>query len=124
MTMSEEIKAPDKAISPVGVNHLVLNVRSMDESHHFWCDLLGFKQVGELKPRSDGVPSMTMRFYSGVSDDQLSHHDVALVERDGLNQPPEQWSMFDGNLAINHIAITYPIASSGCDRSRGSRRTA
>jgi catechol 2,3-dioxygenase len=108
MTTSEEIKAPAKAVTPVGVNHLVLNVRDMEESHHFWCDLLGFQQVGELKPRDDGIPSMKMRFYSGVSDNEHSHHDVALVERAGLNEPPSQWSMFDGNLAVNHIAITYP----------------
>jgi catechol 2,3-dioxygenase len=108
MTMAEEIKAPDHAVTPVGVNHLVLNVRNMEESHHFWCELLGFEQVGELKPRTDGIPSMNMRFYSGVSDNDVSHHDVALVQRDGLNQPPEEWSMFDGDLAVNHIAITYP----------------
>jgi catechol 2,3-dioxygenase len=118
MTMSEEIKAPAQAVNPVGVNHLVLNVRNMEESHHFWCDLLGFKQVGELKPRTDGIPSMKMRFYSGVSDNELSHHDMALVEREGLNQPPDEWSMFEGNIAINHIAITYP------DRDRWRQQVA
>ena len=77
-------------VTPRGVNHLVLNVRDMEESHHFWSDLLGFKQVGELHPRSDGVPSMNMRFYSGVVDD-VNHHDLALVERAGLAEPPEEY---------------------------------
>ena len=98
-------------VTPRGVNHLVLNVRDIEESHHFWSDLLGFKQVGELHPRSDGVPSMTMRFYSGVVDD-VNHHDLALVERPGLPAPPEEWSMFEGASAINHVAITYPDQAS------------
>jgi catechol 2,3-dioxygenase len=79
----------------------------MEESHHFWCDLLGFKQVGELRPRADGIPSMTMRFYSGVVDD-VNHHDIALVERLGLPEPPAEWSMFAGASAVNHIAVSYP----------------
>jgi catechol 2,3-dioxygenase-like lactoylglutathione lyase family enzyme len=105
--MSEEIKKRTTAVTPRGVNHLVLNVRDMAESHHFWADLLGFRQVGELHPRSDGIPSMKMQFYSGVVD-EVNHHDVALVERPGLPQPPDEWSMFDGACAVNHIAITYP----------------
>jgi catechol 2,3-dioxygenase len=108
MSTSQELKTPAQAVAAVGVNHLVLNVRDLEESHRFWSDVLGFEQVGELKPRSDGVPSMKMRFYSGVSNNQHSHHDVALVEREGLNEPPSEWSMFEGNLAVNHIAITYP----------------
>jgi catechol 2,3-dioxygenase len=105
--MSEEIRKRDTAVTPRGVNHLVLNVRNMEESHHFWSDLLGFQQVGKLKPRTDGIPSMNMQFYSGVVDD-VNHHDIALVERQGLPEPPAEWSMFDGALAVNHIAITYP----------------
>jgi catechol 2,3-dioxygenase len=96
-----------KAVTPRGVNHLVLNVRDMEESHQFWSDILGFRQVGELHPRNDGIPAMKMRFYSGVVDD-VNHHDLALVERTSLEPPPAEWSMFTGNCAINHIAITYP----------------
>lgn len=94
------------AVTPAGVNHLVLNVHNMDESHHFWSDLLGFKHVGTLKGRPGEPPSMNMRFYSGVVDD-VSHHDLALVERKGL-APADKWSMTTGVSAINHIAITYP----------------
>lgn len=105
--MSEQIDKRTSAVTPRGVNHLVLNVRSMEESHHFWSDLLGFRQVGELHPRTDGRPSMKMQFYSGVIDD-VNHHDLALVERPTLPEPPEKWSMHEGTCAINHIAITYP----------------
>ena len=107
--MSEPTRASGKrttAVTPVGVNHLVLNVHDMDESHHFWCNLLGFKHVGTLKGR-DGKPApMNMRFYSGVVDD-VNHHDLALAERDGL-VPREDWNMMTGRGAVNHIAITYP----------------
>ncbi|MGF1595499.1 MAG: VOC family protein [Acidimicrobiales bacterium] len=109
--MAEMINKRTEPVTPRGVNHLVLNVRNMDESHHFWSDLLGFKQVGKLKPRGDGIPSMNMQFYSGVVDD-VNHHDLALVEREGLAEPPEEWSMFTGACAVNHIAITYPDRSS------------
>ena len=105
--MSETISRRTEPVTPTGVNHLVLNVRDMEESHHFWSGLLGFKQVGKLKPRGDGIPSMNMQFYSGVVED-VNHHDLALVERQGLPEPPDQWSMFEGTSAVNHIAITYP----------------
>lgn len=101
--MSETASGP---VTPRGINHLVLNVRDIEESHHFWADLLGFRQVGELHPR-DGDPNpMVMRFYSGVVDD-VNHHDIALVERKELPEP-EEWSMVAGTQAVNHIAITYP----------------
>lgn len=104
---TETINKRTHAVTPKGVNHLVLNVRNMEESHHFWHTLLGFQQVGTLAPRADGIPSMSMQFYSGVVD-EVNHHDIALVEREGLPTPPDQWSMFDGSCAVNHIAITYP----------------
>lgn len=101
--MTDAIAKRTTAVTPKGINHLVLNVRNMDESHHFWCDLLGFVQVGELHN-----PNMVMRFYSGVVDD-VNHHDLALVEQgDTLPDPPEQWSMVTNPLAVNHVAITYP----------------
>jgi catechol 2,3-dioxygenase len=108
--MSEEqVQAPKAALTPKGINHLVLNVRNMEESHHFWSDMLGFKMVGKLNPPSDGSPGMNMQFYSGVVDG-VNHHDLALVERDGLAEPTD-WNMFTGVSAINHIAVTYPDRS-------------
>ncbi|WP_419912776.1 VOC family protein [Candidatus Poriferisodalis sp.] len=105
--MSETVKKRTTAVTPRGVNHLVLNVRDMEESHHFWCDLLGFKQVGALDSDKYNVPPVNMRFYSGVVDD-VNHHDVALVELPNIPKPPEDWDMFDSVCAVNHIAITYP----------------
>lgn len=102
--MTERPKGP---VTPRGLNHLVLNVRDLEESHHFWSDLLGFKQVGELHPREGDPSPMVMRFYSGVIDD-VSHHDIALVERPTLPPPPDNWSMVEGECAVNHVAITYP----------------
>ena len=58
-------EAPRQAITPMGINHLVLNVRNMDESHAFWTEMMGFKQVGELHPRPDRPNPPNMRFYSG-----------------------------------------------------------
>ena len=94
-------------VVPAGVNHLVLNVHDMEESHHFWSDLLGFKHVGTLKGRDGTPPPMNMRFYSGLVDD-VNHHDLALVERDGLPEVEERWDMMRTRTAVNHIAITYP----------------
>ncbi len=106
-SVTDSIKQRSVAVTPKGFNHVVLNVRDMDESHHFWCDLLGFKQVGELQPRGDGRPQVKMRFYSGVVGD-VNHHDLALVERPDIPAPDEPWDMFKGDKAVNHLAVTYP----------------
>lgn len=105
--MAEQITRRTTAVAPRGINHLVLNVRDLEESHHFWSDLLGFKRVGMLKPES--TPNgMKMWFYSGVdSGDNVNHHDLALAERPQLPEP-EEWNMLTGTQAVNHIAITYP----------------
>ena len=99
----------NKGRTPVGVNHIVLNVRNMDESHKFWTEVVGFKQVGQLKatPKRPNPPNM--RFYSGDhGGGALSHHDVALVENTSLPAPPAEWSMFGMPCAINHIAVCMP----------------
>jgi catechol 2,3-dioxygenase len=85
------------AQAPTGINHVVLNVRDIEESHRFWTEILGFIQVGALRSRGNGAPRRQMRFYSANHDGQLSHHDVALIERpDGA---------FDGPQRFDHIAI-------------------
>lgn len=95
-------------VTPSGINHLVLNVRDMAESHAFWTEIVGLKQVGELKPRPDRPNPPNMRFYSGDHDGNMNHHDVALVENRDLPAPPAEWSLFGMPSAINHIAITLP----------------
>jgi catechol 2,3-dioxygenase len=94
--------------TPVGVNHVVLNVRDIEESHRFWTEVVGLRQVGALRPRADMGPTPTMRFYSGEHDGKLTHHDVALVENKNVPPPPAEWGLFGAPQAINHIAIAMP----------------
>jgi catechol 2,3-dioxygenase len=94
-------QVPTEAETPVGINHLVLNVRDIEESHKFWTEVLGFKQVGQSSRRP-------MRFYSGNHDGKMQHHDIALCENPDLPKPPENWDMFGMPLAVNHIAIQMP----------------
>ena len=98
---------PRQAVRPVGINHLVLNVRDMEESHAFWTEILGFKQVGELRAAPQRPNPPNMRFYSGDHSGKLNHHDLALLEVPNL-PPPAAWSMFNNTTAINHVAITLP----------------
>ncbi len=94
-------KPPIEAQTPCGLNHLVLNVRDIEESHRFWTELLGFRQVGtSRRPDPDGKPPM--RFYSGERDGKLRHHDIALVEG---STPPADPAVHPQ--ALNHVAIEY-----------------
>jgi catechol 2,3-dioxygenase-like lactoylglutathione lyase family enzyme len=92
---------PAEAVTPGGLNHLVINVRDIEESHRFWTEILGFKQVGASSRRP-------MRFYSGDHGGQMNHHDIALVENKDLPPPPADFQLFGHPVAINHIAITLP----------------
>ena len=40
-----ETNAPAEAVTPVGLNHLVINVRDIEESHRFYTEVLGLKEV-------------------------------------------------------------------------------
>ena len=96
-------------VTPVGLNHLVLNVRDIEESHRFWTEIIGFRQVGEIHPTPQRPDPPKMRFYSGDhGGGAMSHHDVALVENRDLPEPPAEWSMIGMRCAINHIAIALP----------------
>lgn len=96
-------------VTPVGLNHLVLNVRDIEESHRFWTEIIGFRQVGEIHPTPQRPDPPKMRFYSGDhGSGAMSHHDVALVENRDLPEPPAEWSMIGMRCAINHIAIALP----------------
>ena len=53
---------PAEALTPVGINHLVLNVRDIEESHKFWTETLGFKQVAYSKRRNG-----KMRFTAAIT---------------------------------------------------------
>lgn len=34
-------------VAPIGINHLVINVRNMEESHRFWTEIVGLKMDQE-----------------------------------------------------------------------------
>ena len=106
-TISDAPATPAEAVSPRGINHLVLNVRDIEESHRFWTEIVGLKQVAALRPRPNGPSLPKMRFYSADHDGKLTHHDVALVESPNL-PPPAEWVLADGSVAINHIALAMP----------------
>ena len=106
-TVTDTPAPPAEAVSPSGINHLVLNVRDLNESHKFWTEIVGFKQVGELHPRPDRPNPPKMRFYSAVNDGQLTHHTVALVESPNL-PPPADWVLSNSQVAINHVALAMP----------------
>ena len=94
-------------VTPVGVNHVVLNVRDIEESHRFWTEVIGLKQVGALRPRADMGTMPKMRFYSGDHGGKMTHHDVAIVENPNLPAPSAEWQLF-GTQAINHVALAMP----------------
>jgi len=88
-------------VTPIGLNHLVINVRDIEASHRFWTEMLGFQQVGSVPPGLGGVRRGEMRFYSGVRDGKMHHHDIALVSTPDL-------PVVDGPIPIGHIAIALP----------------
>jgi catechol 2,3-dioxygenase len=94
--------ATTKASKPVGVNHLVLNVRDLAISHRFYTDILGYDQVGALA--KDNPFNLKMRFYSTHG----KHHDIALVERPEPGESSAEWDVANSEGPVNHIAIAYP----------------
>jgi catechol 2,3-dioxygenase len=102
--------------TPVGINHIVLNVRDIEESHRFWTEIIGLKQVGALREREGMGAVPKMRFYSGDHGGKMTHHDVALVENPNLPPPPAEWQLFGAPQAINHIAIAMPDRESWLKR--------
>ncbi len=105
--VSDAPAPPAEAVSPVGINHIVLNVRDIEESHKFWTEIVGLKQVATLRQRPDRPQMPKMRFYSAVNDGKVTHHTVALVESPNL-PPPAEWVLADGSAAINHVAMQMP----------------
>jgi len=95
-------------VAPTGLNHIVLNVRDMEESHQFWTEIIGLRLVGEFRQRPGRPTTPRMQFYRGTGTDGAHHHDLALVENPKLPPPPTDWKMWDMPLAVNHIGITYP----------------
>src|SRR5437016_4429304 len=102
ITMSDQRSAAPRAVAPRRINHIVLNVRDIEESHRFWTEIVGLKQVATLRPRP-GVTLPKMRFYSDDHEGKYTHHDVALVE--SLNvPPPTDWMLSGGSVAVTRTA--------------------
>ena len=99
----------DKPVTPRGVNHLVLNVRDIEESHNFWTES---RRLRDGRPadadRERAQPAQDALLSGKREDGSHHHHDVALVENTDLPAPPKDWAMFGMPVAINHIAITMP----------------
>jgi catechol 2,3-dioxygenase len=96
-------------VTPVGLNHLVINVRDIEESHRFWTEIIGLRQVGELHATPERPNPPKMRFYSGDhGGGSMHHHDIALIENRTLPAPPAEWTMSGMPCAISHIAIALP----------------
>jgi catechol 2,3-dioxygenase len=102
--MEQPKPVPGRAVTPLGLSHVVLNVRDLETSHRFYTELLGFRMTGELGPRSNGF---WMRFYSGTHGGEAAHHDLALSHRPDLPEPVP-WTMIGTPAAVNHIAVRMP----------------
>lgn len=94
---------------PLGISHLVITVREMEESHRFWSDIVGLRQVGERRPTAEEPDVPYMRFYVGDRGSDLNHHDIALWEI-------PQFDPAASPSAIQHIAIAYPTRQTWLDR--------
>ncbi len=104
--------ADTKPSIPMGVNHLVLNVRDIEVSHHFYTEVLGYEQVGTLSgPMAE---TMTMRFYSTHG----KHHDIALLEQTEPDGQVGEWAVSGSPGRLNHIAIGYPDRESFLNQLR------
>lgn len=104
------VDGPVRPSSGAAVQHLVLRVRDIEASHHFYSDVLGFEQCGQLDRE---VYPHDMRFYRGSPD---RHHDLALAQLTDTAPEPEPWQMFGRTPGIDHIAICYPDRQSWLDQ--------
>src|SRR5256885_1702467 len=82
-----EPEMSERPMTPFGVNHIVLNVRDIEESHKFWTEVVGMAEVGRLTPNKERPNPPKMRFYSGDHNGKHNHHDVAIVENKNLPAP-------------------------------------
>lgn len=94
---------------PLGLSHLVINVRNMEESHKFWTEVVGFRLVSIRRPTNGETDVLNMRFYVGEGREIPNHHDIALVEAPDLMASAQP-------SAIHHIAIAFPDRDSWLKR--------
>ena len=87
---------------PAGIDHLVLLVRDLDDSHQFRHYLIGFEPVGEMPPTPDRPTRI--RFYAGGIRGALHHHHLGLRENPEL---PHRHAA-DNDQGMSHVAVRYP----------------
>jgi catechol 2,3-dioxygenase len=107
MEASKGPAVPDHPVMPVGLSHIVLNVRDLEASHRFYTEIVGFRQSGEWRARAPN-PNRKMRFYRGTHQGQVYHHDLALVEMPNLPAQKEGWNLDKTPQAVNHVALLLP----------------
>jgi len=107
MDRSKSHSAPGRAATPVGLSHVVLNVRNLEISHKFYTETIGFKQTGEWRAQAHNS-RRKMRFYSGNHRGEAHHHDLALVEMPNLPPAPTGWNLDKSPQAVNHVAVLLP----------------
>ena len=89
-------RASSGPVAPIGVNHIVLNVRNIEESHQFWTEVVGLRLVGEFRQR----PGRRMWFYSGIGPDGLHHHAPVVRAREfevGAGEADGGWVVDPGH---------------------------
>lgn len=102
--MINNLNHASQAQTPLGIDHLVLNVSDIEIAHAFWTECMGFKQVGAVRnAATNNRARIKMRFYSGERNGQLTHHDIALLEQGELGTRQEASPQ-----VFNHVAIAYP----------------
>jgi catechol 2,3-dioxygenase len=101
------------------VNHLVIAVRDIERSHHFYTEMLGWERCGILDSKSATQP---MYFYRAHED---AHHELALIEvkRPADAPPQEKWQglLPETQVGLSHLAIGYNTAEEWEERLRHLR---
>jgi catechol 2,3-dioxygenase len=98
------------------VNHLVISVRDIARSHHFYTEMLGWERCGILE---SPMATQPMYFYRAHED---AHHELALIEvqrpADADPQKPWQGLLPETQVGLSHLAIGYNSAEEWQDRLR------
>jgi catechol 2,3-dioxygenase len=72
------------------INHVVFNVRNLDDAVKFYTEVVGMKLIRRFEDRRMAFVSFGER-----------HHDIGLFEVGGTPEPDRQWHGF------NHLAMEY-----------------
>ena len=94
---------PGAPVTPTGLNHLVLNVRDLEESHRFWTEIPRF------------CPCRHVACHRGTSRSLRACVSTAECVTAGTTTTTWRWSRDtslpgpgSGPVAVNHVAVTLP----------------